>query len=120
MTPLPHNELSFVISIPLIGDPRLNMKLYEIISIPTPIKKGFTINYSNLPAYIGVTDDRTLYAELELADLELCRKFDTNYLCPVAFPIFRNNAPSCSLDLFNNLSGEKTCNKKFSPRLSRP
>ena len=109
---LPHSTLSFAIAIPLMGDPKVSLDLYEILTLPHPVKNNFTINYSNLPRFLAVSDDRTLFSELE--SLDTCRSYDSNYLCPITSPIYRNTAKSCALAHFLEQNQDTYCNKHFS------
>ena len=114
---LPFKPLTFVISIPLTGDPPIKFDMYEIFNMPHPINAQITMTYSNLPKYLAVSDDRRLYQEFET--MEGCRVHDTYYLCRTDLPIYRDDAPSCALDLFRGNS-DRSCNKHFGGPLTRP
>ena len=116
--PLPHSTLSFAISFPLEGDPHLNLKLYKIISLPHPISKDITLNYKNIPTYLAVSEDHTLY--MEMNSINMCKRHNDKYICPIETPIYKEPAQSCALALFKNKDSNKICNKFFGPRLQKP
>ena len=115
---LPHSPLSFIISIPLEGDPRIHLKVYEIFSLPHPINNQLTLTYTDLPRYIAISDDRRIFIEYE--SLDSCRHHGQKYLCPIEVPVYREGAPSCALSLFKGLKDTTDCQKHFSPALVRP
>ena len=115
VSPLPHHPLAFVVSIPLEGDPRTQLELFELISLPVSITNTLTISYSNLPKYLAVSDDRRSYIEYE--SMSDCRHHSNTYLCPVDRPVYRDTAPSCALSLLKG--NTKFCNKHFSHPLPR-
>ena len=115
---LPHSALSFIISIPLEGDPRVHLEIYEIFSLPHPINEKLTLTYTDLPRYLAVSDDRTIFMEYE--SLTSCRHHGQTYLCPIDVPVYREGAPSCALSLFKGITDTSECEKHFSTALVRP
>ena len=111
------SPLTFLISIPLEGDPKVKLELFEVLSLPHPITPDLTLTYSNLPRFIAVSDDRRKYLELE--SIDSCRHHSNAYLCPIDYPIYRDGAPSCALNLLKGLSDD-ICSKHFSGALARP
>ena len=116
--PLPHSTLSFAISFPLEGDPHLNLNLYNIISIPHPINEHITLNYNNLPKYLAVSEDHTLY--MEMNSINMCKRHNDKYICPIETPIYKDPAQSCALAIFKNKQSDKMCKKYFGPKLQKP
>ena len=118
VTSLPHNALAFVISIPLEGDPKVKLKVYECFSLPHPVNERLTLTYSNLPRYLAVSDDRRIF--MEYRNLESCRHHQNKFLCPIDMPVYRDGTPSCALNLFKGLADTNVCEKHFSKALDRP
>ena len=115
---LPHNNLSFVIQIPLEGIPSIKLNLYKIVQIPHPIDKNLVINYSDLPKYFSISDDHSYYVETN--SLEACRNFEDLYVCPINQPIYTTEVNSCALALFKGAQSTDVCTKHFGPALTRP
>ena len=115
---LPHNNLSFLIQIPLEGVPSVQLNLYKIIQIPHPVDDKLVINYSNLPKYFSISDDQTLYVEQN--QLKSCRSYEELYVCPIDKPIYRTEIVSCALALYKGIENENVCTKHFGPALTRP
>ena len=114
---VPARPLTYIISIPLLGDPRLNLKLYEVYNMPHPVSDTLTITYSGIPNFLAVSDDHRLYQSF--ADMHSCRSHGTVYLCNTDFPVYRDEAPSCVLNLFRGV-GDDVCERHFSGPLKRP
>ena len=115
--PIPLSPLSFIISTPLIGDPKIQLNLYEVFNMPHPISSQLTMTYSNIPKYIGITNDGLYYQEYD--DMDSCRHQGTFFFCNTDLPVYREEAPSCIVNLFRDTSDE-ICDKHFSGPLTRP
>ena len=118
MESIPLRPLSFLISIPLTGDPKIQLELYEIFNLPHPITPTLTLEYSSMPKFLAVSDDRLRYQEFK--DMKDCRNHGQYYLCGIQAPIYRDDAPSCALNLFRNLLSDQQCDKHFSGKLRKP
>ena len=107
---MPHSNLSFALAITLMGDPRVNLEVYDVISLPHPVSAELAISFSDLPKLFAINDDRTLYVETD--SLDDCRNFEDKFLCPISAPIYRENIKSC---VFSHFVREKTdrCQKHF-------
>ena len=114
--PVPLRPLSFIISIPLMGDPKIQLELYEIFNMAHPVSPTLTMSYSNIPRFLAVSDDRRMYQEF--ADMDSCRRHGSYYLCNTDLPVYRDDAQSCALDLFRGIS-DVNCNKHFSGPLKK-
>ena len=110
--PLPHDSLSFVIEIPLVGDPAVKLKLYEVIAMPHPVSEHHVLAYSGLPKYLAISDDRSLYQERSSQDT--CRTFENTIICPIDAPIYKDMDNSCIVSLFKR-ENNQNCRKHFSP-----
>ena len=115
--PVPLRPMTYIISIPLLGDPKINLELYEIFNMPHPVTSKLTITYSGLPRFLGVSDDRRMYQEYQ--NMDSCRNHGSFYLCPTDDPIYRDAASSCALNLFQG-QNEQMCERHFSGALDRP
>ena len=114
---IPLRPLSFIISVPLTGDPKITLELYEIFNMPHPVSAKLTMTYSNIPKYLAVSDDRQIYQTFE--SMESCRHHGSYFLCPTDLAVYRDIAPSCALNLFRGFSDEH-CDRHFSGPLHRP
>ena len=115
---LPHDNLSFVIQIPLEGIPSIRLNLYKVIQIPHPLNSNLTLNYADLPKYFSISDDHSYYVETN--DLGACRTFEDLYVCPINEPIYTTEINSCALALFRGTTRDDVCQKQFGPALTRP
>ena len=109
---LPHDPLSFVIEIPLVGDPVVKLKLYEVVALPHPVSANHVLAYSGLPKFLAISDDRELYQERSSQDN--CRKFEDTILCPIDAPVYRKTQSSCAVALFAG-TDQSMCQKHFAP-----
>ena len=115
---LPHDNLSFLLRIPLEGQPSIKLRLFEIVNIPQPVGERLVMSFANLPKFLAVSDDLSLYMELE--DLSDCRLYEKLYVCSITNPVYRSKAPSCALDIFKGKLDSQLCEKNFSPDLMKP
>ena len=115
--PIPLRPLTYIISIPLLGDPKINLGLYEVFNMPHPVNNRLTITYSGLPTYLAVSDDRRIYQEFQ--DMHSCRNHGSFYLCSKDMPVYRDEAPSCALSLFMQ-KDDRVCERHFSGPLKKP
>ena len=115
---LPHNNLSFVIQIPLEGIPSIRLNLYKIIQIPHPLDTNLVINYSELPKYFSISDDHSFFVEQD--SLSSCRSYEDLYVCPINRPLYTTEVSSCALALFKGVRDTDICTKHFGPALTRP
>ena len=100
------------------GDPHLKLNLYKVISIPHPVNEHLTLNYNDLPKYLAISEDQTLYMEMD--NMNTCRNHNNNYICPIETPIYKETSESCALSIFKNKSNDISCSKHFGPKLQKP
>ena len=110
--PLPHDGLSFIIEIPLVGDPVVKLRLFEIVALPHPVSDEHVLAYSGLPKYLAISDDRELYQERSSQDS--CRTFEDTTICPIDEPVYRGGRHSCAVALFKG-GDLQVCQKHFAP-----
>ena len=115
---LPHNNLSFVIQIPLEGIPSIRLNLYKIIQIPHPLDTKLVIHYTELPRYFSISDDHSLFTEQQT--LSSCRNYEDLFVCPIDNPLYTAEVSSCTLALFKGITNTEICIKHFGPALTRP
>ena len=116
--PLPHDSLSFVLELPLTGDPAIRLNLFEIIAVPHPVGGRLVLSYTNLPKYLAISSDRSLYQERNT--LDTCRNYEESHVCPIDAPIYKDTTHSCIVALYRGEDTPSGCQKHFAAAPSRP
>ena len=118
VVPIASDDIAFVIAIPLLGEPEINLQLHQVMTLPYPVSKEAVVTFGSLPEYFAISDDHSLY--IELNDLDSCREYKKIFICPITQAIHKESLNSCLYALYLNKNVNKFCKKHLSGPLEAP
>ena len=98
------NQFLLLIDVP-IQDRAQQIQIYQIINLPVPVG-NYSMRYTLVTKYLGVTYDRTKAMDIPEEQFKLCKEANGQF-CPLLTPLPPlTNPPSCVAALYTKNSKE--------------
>ena len=120
VTPISGDQFIFLVQLPLLSEPHMQLRLYKVTALPYPIDANITITYGTLLPYFAITNDLEYYMEVDNKFIQTCRTSSSLYYCQEALVLYKKSAPSCLYSLYVKADQDKHCVKHVAPKLDRP